>query len=72
MSRTNIDINDDVLTEVMHRYGFKTKREAVDYALRALHVEPMSRNEMLSLEGVGWDGDLDVMRGRVAAESLSS
>jgi Arc/MetJ family transcription regulator len=61
-----------VLSEVMRRYGFKTKREAVDYALRALHVEPMSRSEMLSLEGVGWDGDLDAMRGRVAADSLSS
>lgn len=66
MSRTNIDIDDELIAEVMNRFGFKTKREAVNEALRALHVEPMTRAQMLEMEGVGWDGDLDAMRGRTA------
>jgi Arc/MetJ family transcription regulator len=64
MSRTNIDIDDELIADVMRRFGFKTKRAAVDHALRELHVEPMSRATMLEMEGVGWDGDLDAMRGR--------
>ena len=67
VSRTNIDIDDDLIAEVMARFGFKTKREAVDHALRALHVEPMTREQMLELEGIGWEGDLDAMRGREPA-----
>jgi Arc/MetJ family transcription regulator len=66
MSRTNIDVDDADLDWVMRRYSFHTKREAVNYALRMLRIEPMSREEMLSMQGVGWDGDLDAMR---AAES---
>ena len=36
MSRTNIDIDDELLALVMHRYDVTTKREAVDLALREL------------------------------------
>lgn len=67
MSRTNIDIDDTLIEQVMTRFGFKTKRAAVDHALRELYVEPMTRAEMLEMEGVGWDGDLDAMRGRPEA-----
>jgi Arc/MetJ family transcription regulator len=66
MSRTNIDIDDESLAWVMKRYRFRSKREAVNYALKMLRIDPMSREEMLSLQGVGWEGDLDAMR---AAES---
>jgi Arc/MetJ family transcription regulator len=62
MSRTNIDIDDELVGWVMHRYRLKTKREAVDYALRRLRREPMSREEVRSLRGTGWHGDLDEMR----------
>ena len=64
MSRTNIDINDELLAEVMERFGFETKREAVNFALRALYIEPLSRAEIRNLRGIGWEGDLDEMRGR--------
>ena len=37
-------------------------REAVERGLRSLDVEPLSREEILELEGMGWDGDLDEMR----------
>jgi Arc/MetJ family transcription regulator len=36
MSRTNIDIDDELINEAMHKYGLKTKKEAVDLALRRL------------------------------------
>ncbi len=60
--RTNIEIDDDLIARVMRTYRIRTKREAVDYALRRLAVEPMTRDEMLAMEGSGWDGDLDEMR----------
>jgi Arc/MetJ family transcription regulator len=62
MARTNIEIDDELIDRVMRRYGFRTKREAVERGLRSLDVEPLSREEILELEGIGWDGDLDAMR----------
>lgn len=62
VGRTNIDIDDELLSRVMERYRLSTKREAVDFALRRLAVEPMSREEALAMEGTGWYGDLDAMR----------
>jgi Arc/MetJ family transcription regulator len=60
--RTNIEIDDDLIARVMQWYGFKTKRDAVDYALRQLVPEPLSIEEALAMEGSGWEGDLDEMR----------
>jgi len=51
MSRTNIDIDDDLVEIVMVRYGVTTKREAVDLALRHLAGQPMNRKEMLAMAG---------------------
>lgn len=51
MSRTNIDIDDDLVEIVMVRYGLSTKRDAVDLALRHLAGQPMSRSEMLAMAG---------------------
>jgi Arc/MetJ family transcription regulator len=62
MSRTNIEIDDDVMACVLATYGLRTKREAVDFALRRLLVEPMTRDEALAMEGAGWAGDLDELR----------
>ncbi len=66
MARTNIDLDDDACVAVMHRFGFTTKREAVNYALRKLIIEPLSVEEARAMEGSGWEGDLDEMgQGRV-------
>jgi len=62
VSRTNIEIDNELIGRVMSHYGFRTKREAVDRALRSLDIEPLSREEILKLEGMGWEGDLDQMR----------
>ncbi|MBV9952961.1 MAG: type II toxin-antitoxin system VapB family antitoxin [Acidimicrobiia bacterium] len=63
MSRTNIDIDDELVAEAMRRYGLPTKRAAVDFALRRLVTKRMSREEALAMQGTGWEGDLDEMRG---------
>lgn len=63
MTRTNIDIDDDLVNRAMRTFGLRTKREAVHLALeRLLGGGPMSLDEQLDMEGVGWDGDLDAMR----------
>jgi len=62
MGRTNIDIDDELVAEVMKRYDLPTKRAAVDLALRRLVGPVMTRKEMLAMEGIGWDGDLDALR----------
>ena len=65
MSRTNIEINDDLLERAMSRYGLRTKRETVHFALTQLvGGERMSIEDQLAMEGVGWDGDLDAMRAK--------
>ncbi|GAA5111896.1 type II toxin-antitoxin system VapB family antitoxin [Pseudonocardia adelaidensis] len=62
MSRTNIDIDDELVAEAMRKYGLKTKKEAVELALRRLVGPRLSPEFIESLEGIGWDGDLDAMR----------
>ncbi|HKG40132.1 MAG TPA: type II toxin-antitoxin system VapB family antitoxin [Conexibacter sp.] len=62
MSRTTIVIDDRLLETAMRVHGFRTKREAVDFALRRLVGNPMTRDQMLAMHGTGWDGDLDEMR----------
>lgn len=62
MSRTNIDLDDSAVEIVMSRFHFSTKREAVNFALRALAAEPLSVEQARSLRGSGWDGDLESMR----------
>ena len=62
MSRTNVDVDDAVISRVMRRYGLKTKRAAIDLALRRLDLEPMDQAEALAMRGGGWEGNLDELR----------
>jgi Arc/MetJ family transcription regulator len=62
MTRTNIEIDDELVERVMRRYRLPSKRAAVDLALRRLVGEPMSRDEALATEGSGWSGDLGLLR----------
>ena len=60
MARTNVDVDDELVAKVMQRYGLRSKREAIDLALRRLVGEADPR-DMLELRGGGWgspeDGD---------------
>jgi len=62
MSRTNIDLDDEACRVVMERYQLRSKRDAVNFALRALAAEPLSVEEARRLRGSGWEGDLDELR----------
>jgi Arc/MetJ family transcription regulator len=50
--RTNIEIEDTYLHTVMDRYGLHTKTEAVEFALRHLAGQPMTREEAMAMRGV--------------------
>ena len=62
MARMNVDIDDRACAEVMRRYRLDSKREAVNFALRTLAAEPASVDEARALRGIGWEGDLNLMR----------
>lgn len=49
--RTNIEIEDTYVREIMNRYGVRTKTEAVELALRHLAGQPMTREEALAMRG---------------------
>jgi Arc/MetJ family transcription regulator len=60
--RTNIVIDDDLLTSAMQVSGLKTKRAVVETALRT-YLQLKAQEEIRSLWGtVTWEGDLDAMR----------
>jgi len=62
IARTNIDIDDELVRSAMSRYGLKTKREAVELALRRLVGEPLNLDDALAMQGTGWEGDLEAIR----------
>lgn len=68
MARTNIDLDDSLVAEVMSRFQLSTKREAVDLALRRLVGVPLTQSFFQELRGVGWEGDLDEMRDHRAGD----
>lgn len=70
MARTNINIDDDLIRIAMERYSLRTKKEAVDLALRKLVGGVMTREEALEMEGAGWSGDLDEIRGNTEIELI--
>ncbi len=60
--RTNIEIDDELMSEAMEALGAKTKREAVDMALRRL-VQLERQKDILKLRGkIKWVGDLAALR----------
>ncbi|HZZ55215.1 MAG TPA: type II toxin-antitoxin system VapB family antitoxin [Trebonia sp.] len=62
MVRTNIEIDEELVTTVMRRYHLRTKKDAVDLALRRTAGMPLTREFLDEVEGMGWDGDLAEMR----------
>ena len=62
MARTNVDIDEKACAAVMRRFRLRTKREAINFALRTLAAEPLSVESARKLRGSGWVGDLEAMR----------
>ena len=60
--RTNIEIDDKLMRDVLKTTRAKTKREAVELGLRTL-LRLGRQQEIRSLRGkLAWQGDLDAMR----------
>jgi Arc/MetJ family transcription regulator len=49
--RTNIELEDTYVRAIMDRYGLHTKTEAVNFALRYVAGQPMTREEALAMRG---------------------
>jgi Arc/MetJ family transcription regulator len=60
--RTNIVIDDKLMQETLRATGLKTKKEAVELALRTL-LRLQKQTQLRKLRGkLDWRGDLDAMR----------
>ncbi|MBE7619949.1 type II toxin-antitoxin system VapB family antitoxin [Komagataeibacter sp. FXV2] len=60
--RTNIIIDDALMTDALKASGAKTKKEAVELGLRTL-IRLNQQRELRSMRGkLEWWGDLDAMR----------
>jgi len=61
--RTNIVIDDQLMSEALKATGLSTKKEAVEEGLKLL-VRRNKQQDIRKLRGkIKWEGDLDEMRG---------
>ena len=61
--RTNIVIDDKLMTDALKATGLNTKKEAVKQGLRLL-IQRNKQQAIRKLRGkLKWEGDLDEMRG---------
>jgi|TARA_B110001454_G_scaffold212295_1_gene228947 Arc/MetJ family transcription regulator len=61
--RTNIVIDDDLMTDAIKATGLSTKKEVVELGLKLL-VKRNKQQAIRALRGkLQWEGDLDEMRG---------
>ena len=60
--RTNIDLDDTLVQQVMAATGQRTKKGAIQEALRRLVRAHEQRQAIEDLRGLGWEGELDAMR----------
>jgi Arc/MetJ family transcription regulator len=60
--RTNVVIDDQLMSRALRSSGCRTKRSAIEAGLRLL-VEVNSQKKLRLLKGrVAWHGDLEAMR----------
>lgn len=60
--RTNIEINDKLMNDVLKATGVKTKKEAVELGLKTLIRLKKQQNIKKFRGKLKWIGDLDDMR----------
>lgn len=60
--RTNIELDDSLVTQALQISKLKTKKDVVHEALKQ-YVASLKRKQLLALRGKGtWEGDLQRMR----------
>jgi Arc/MetJ family transcription regulator len=65
MGRTNIVLDDALIKQAMRISGARTKREAVDRALREMVARGSVYRALLKLKGkLPWEGDVESWRRR--------
>ncbi len=63
--RTNIVIDDRLMSEALQVSGYKTKKEAVEEGLKLL-IAMRKQAQIREMRGkLSWEGDLDAMRSDV-------
>jgi Arc/MetJ family transcription regulator len=60
--RTNIEIDDELMDEALKLTGLPTKRAVVEEGLRLMVRLRKQARALKSLQGLGWEGDLNAMR----------
>lgn len=63
VTRTNIDIDDELVSIVMRRYRLGSKSSAVEFALRQLVMRSMAREGVLAMRGTGVEFTNDEVEG---------
>ncbi|MBS1848206.1 MAG: hypothetical protein JST73_07995 [Actinobacteria bacterium] len=63
MTRTNGNMDDSLISAVVHPHPPDSERAAIDFALRRTSRDLLVAGEVLEMEGSGWDGALSEMRG---------
>ncbi len=71
MTRTNIDIDEQLVAAVMAENGLSTKRAAVEFALRRTIRKRASKADLASLDGVGFSLDMNEIRPADAEEHVA-
>lgn len=62
MSRTNVDLNDQLVDQALNLSHLRTKKEVLHLALQEL-VKKLKRKGIVNYMGSGvWQGDLDQLR----------
>ncbi len=60
--RTNIELDDDLLSDAMAATGLPTKKATVEEGLRLLVRMKRQVEAYDDLKGLGWEGNLNAMR----------
>lgn len=60
--RTTVQIDEALLARAMAVLGKDTSNDAVEEALRRVVVHAERKDALMSMIGLGWDGDLDALR----------
>jgi Arc/MetJ family transcription regulator len=63
MTRTNIEIDDELVAKAMRMYRLESKRAAVQLALERLVGSPMSLDEVLAMQDFGYPLSNDELEG---------
>ena len=57
MARTTINIDDEACAVVMRRYALRSKRDAVNFALRRVALEPLTIDDERAMHLSGSEAD---------------